>query len=152
MELRAPDTCPKRDEIILAALAPARGASFTPVQVQKLFFLLDARVAKLVGGPYFHFQPYHYGPFDAGVYTALEDLARRRLVEIERGSQSTMRTFRLTPAGQDSGERALAALDGRAQEFIRTACTFVRRLSFSALVSAIYKSFPAMKERSVFRE
>ena len=56
-----------RKEVVLAALAPAKHAPHSPVQVQKLIFLIDRNIPREVGGPHFDFQPYNYGPFDKAV-------------------------------------------------------------------------------------
>jgi len=56
-----------RGDLVLAALAAGGvGASYSPVQVQKLLFLIDREAANLVDGPHFSFRPYDYGPFEAG--------------------------------------------------------------------------------------
>ena len=64
-----------RRRVVLAALACKDRAAFAPVQVQKLFFLLDENVADELGGRQFDFQPYYYGPFDREVYAELQTLA-----------------------------------------------------------------------------
>jgi uncharacterized protein YwgA len=140
-----------REEILLAALSPAGGVPHTPVQVQKLLFLIDRNLAALIGGPKFNFEPYHYGPFDLEVYSTLQELAKQGLVEITRSGEGNWREYRLTPEGQSHGEGALAALDERARHYIQRVSDFVRRLSFTELVSAIYKAYPEMRERSVFQ-
>lgn len=140
-----------REEIVLAALTPAEGVPHTPVQVQKLLFLVDRNLASLIGGPKFKFEPYHYGPFDQAVYSTLQDLARQGLVEITQSNEGNWREYRLTPEGRSRGADVLAALDERARDYIQRASQFVRRLSFTELVSAIYKAYPEMRERSVFQ-
>lgn len=135
----------------LAALAPAVGAPHSPVQVQKLLFLIDSNLSSLLGGPSFDFQPYHYGPFDRGVYATLEDLAKQGLVEMTQG-QGNWRDYRLTTEGQSRAVQVLGGLDERAQRYIQKASDFVRSLSFPELVSAIYKAYPEMRARSVFQE
>ena len=135
-----------RRGLVLAALATTGGAPLTPVQVQKLFFLIDREAAHLVDGPHFRFQPYHYGPFDKSVYQQLEALQREGLVDIHP------RSYSLTPEGQREGEAHLERLHPKAKEYIQRVSAFVRRLSFSALVSAIYKAYPEMRANSVFQE
>jgi uncharacterized protein YwgA len=137
-------------EIILAALAPALREAYTPVQVQKLMFLIDAKIPDLVDGPHFHFQPYNYGPFDKSVYDEIENLQKQG--DIEFIFEQTWRNYRLTKKGQELGEKILASLDPKAQNYIERASDFVRNLSFRQLVLAIYKAFPEMRENSVFQE
>lgn len=139
-----------RRDVILAGLAPAKGAAHTPVQVQKLFFLIDRSVAHLIGGPFFDFVPFDYGPFDRAVYDELEGLARDHLVDISLNNN--WRTYRLTSKGQERGDQQLAGLNPGAKSYIERASQFVRALSFSELVSAIYKAYPEMRANSVFRE
>jgi hypothetical protein len=139
----------KRDEFVLAAMVPGGGYPYTPVQMQKLLFLIDRQIPEHVGGPHFHFEPYHYGPFDRAVYQQLEELAARGLVAIDHSGAP--RTFALTAEGEAWGTVALKTLPVPVQDFIRRAATFVRDQSFSSLVSAIYKAFPEMRANSVFQ-
>lgn len=140
-----------REEVVLAALAPAGGTPHTPVQVQKLLFLLDRNLSPSLGGAKFNFQPYHYGPFDRSVYSTLEGLAQQGMVEITQNS-GNWRDYRLTSEGQVCAGQVLAGLDERARSYIERVSAFVRSLSFPDLVSAIYKAYPEMRERSVFQD
>jgi len=139
----------RRDELVLAAMAPGGGHCYTPVQVQKLLFLIDRQIPEKVGGPHFNFEPYHYGPFDRNVYLQLDQLAQQGFVAIY--SAWAPRTYTLTPQGQAMGSAALNTLSHLTQDFIIRTCAFVRTQSFSSLVSAIYKAFPEMRENSVFQ-
>jgi hypothetical protein len=136
--------------VVLAALAPAGGAAHTPVQVQKLLFLIEENVADDFGGKHFHFEPYHYGPFDKDVYSTLDLLASKGLAEIASGP--SWRTYRLTPEGQALGTAKLQGLSQRTIDYLNRASRFVRESSFSDLVSAIYKAYPQMRARSVFQD
>jgi len=138
-----------REDVVLAALSPAGGVPHTPVQVQKLLFLVDRNISTLLGGPKFAFKPLHYGPFDRQVYASLEGLAQQGLVEITRGWNWP--EYRLTPAGQARAAGVLADLDEPARDYIDRASTFVRSLPFPELVAAIYKAYPEMRANSVFQ-
>jgi hypothetical protein len=138
-----------RDELILAAMAPGGGYGYTPVQMQKLLFLIDRQIPAHVGGPHFNFIPYHYGPFDRAVYFQLDRLAGEGSITVDH--TSSPRTFQLTPAGLGKGTMVLSALSPPIQDFITRTSHFVRTQSFSSLVSAIYKAFPEMRENSVFQ-
>jgi hypothetical protein len=138
-----------REEFVLAAMTPDADYRYSPVQVQKLLFLLERQIPEALNGPHFHFQPYHYGPFDSAVYHQLEQLATRGLVVIDHSSSP--RSFVLTAEGAAVGNRALDALPPQVREFIIRTCHFVRTQSFSSLVSAIYKAFPDMRVNSVFQ-
>ena len=141
-----------RRDYVLAVLAAADGASLGPVQVQKLFFLLDEKIPELVGGPHFDFKPCAYGPFDSGVYRDLDALARRELIEISTAGFARVRTLRVTMAGQARGSELLDTLHSNAAAYIRKLSKWVRSLPFAALVSAVYQAYPAMRVNSVFRD
>jgi hypothetical protein len=63
-----------------------------------------------------------------------------------------MRTYRLTPYGQSSGESELRRLDNRLGEYIKSMAGWVRSLSFQQLVKAVYDKYPEMKVNSVFQQ
>ncbi len=139
-----------RDEVVLAAMAAGgAGATYSPVQVQKLFFLIDTEAAHLVGGKHFNFQPYDYGPFDRGVYDTLEALAKSNLAVVS--DTGRFKTYSLTGEGIAAGERALATLSPQARSYVEELTRWLRGLSFEQLVSAIYKRYPEMRVNSVFR-
>ncbi len=136
-------------EVVLAALAPAQGKQHSPVQAQKLLFLLDREVPQLVDGPHFNFEPYNYGPFDKAVYQVLDELDEDELVTIRSGGWQ--RTYALTPTGQKKGDRLMGELSEEDQDYIRRASVFVLKLNFLQLVSAIYKAYPDMQKNSILR-
>ncbi len=137
-----------RRELVLAVLACAQGEPHTPVQVQKVFFLIDRNIPAQVEGPHFEFQPYHYGPFDHQVYDELARLSLDGLIEIIPGK---WKTYRLTFEGQIQGEKLLGTLDDNVSDYIHKVSDFVRSLSFTKLVASIYKKYPEMRENSVFQ-
>ncbi len=142
----------RRQELVLAALAADGGAEFAPVQVQKLFFLIDENLARALGGRQFSFEPYDYGPFDRAVYSELESLARADLVRvIDIGPSNGRRRYALTPAGQEAGRHALAKLHPEVQEYLAKVSAWVRSLGFAQLVGWIYEKYPHMRVNSVFR-
>ena len=140
----------ERSECVLAAMSPAGVDPHTPVQIQKLLFLLDRNVAADIDGPHFDFAPYDYGPFDKNVYRELEALRDADLVEIAPAIGLGTKTYRLTPSGQARGTRTLSELPLSVQTYIKEVSEFVRSLSFRQLVSAIYDMYPEMSANSVF--
>jgi hypothetical protein len=137
-----------RSGLVLAALA-ARGenATFTPVQAQKLLFLIDREIPGLVGGPHFAFRPYDFGPFDRAVYDVLDMLADQGLV---RQSVARYRLYTLSPEGYREGSQLLFSNPDSAP-YICKAADWVCSLSFNQLVAAIYRAYPEMKVNSIFR-
>jgi len=139
-----------KQQMVLTALTPAEGESHTPVQVQKLLFILEKKIPEQLNGPHFDFQPYHYGPFDRAVYAELEELESQNMLEINL--HGSWRTYKLTKEGQSAGVNLLNNLSSPTRDFIVKVSEFVRRLSFSELISAIYKAFPETRKHSVFQE
>ena len=124
-------------------------ATFTPAQIQKLFFLIDREGSHLIDGPHFNFRPYDYGPFDHQVYAQLAILEREQMVAVAPGRY---RLYMLTAEGFLEGRQILTALPSETQNFISATAQWVRRLNFQQLVSAIYRRYPDMKVNSVFQE
>jgi len=141
-----------RRDFTLAALSGAKGQTLTPVQLQKLLFLLDRNITQHVGPSGFDFQPYHYGPFDQKVYATLDGLEREGLAQILETGSASRRIYALTEAGQRAGEQIAARFGARVSEYIDAVCNFVLTQSFASLVSSVYKAYPEMKVNSVFQE
>jgi uncharacterized protein len=140
----------ERQNLVLAALAAGgENASYWPVQVQKLLFLIDREASALVDGPHFDFRPYDYGPFDRAVYVGLESLSTQGLVEVQ--STGRYRIYSLSPDGYRRGVTHLRGFGDATRLYIERAARWVRSLSFQQLVAAIYKHYPDMKVNSVFR-
>lgn len=140
----------ERTHLVLAALAAGgQNCSFTPVQVQKLFFLVDREAGSLLGGPHFNFVPYDYGPFDSDVYSEIESLSTEGLSEIDNTMR--YRVYRLTPSGYEAGVAALSKVVEPARGFLVEAANWVKSLSFQQLVAAIYAKYPEMKTNSIFK-
>jgi uncharacterized protein len=139
----------RREDLTLIMLALADGGHYTPVQIQKAMFLAEDMVSEAFDLRY-DFQPYDYGPFDQNVYHEIEGLELNDLARISTAARG-WNTYAATAAGVLRGRELLQCLTPEQQELIKKISRFVRRLSFTALVSAIYKAYPHMRERSVFR-
>jgi uncharacterized protein YwgA len=142
-----------RSEVLLAILAASDGGSFTPVQIQKAAFLAsDKAEGAFDRTSRYDFQPYDYGPFDSQVYADIEGLERRGLAQIIQHPGTRWRTYAATHHGLEEGRRLLEEMNRQHQTVIRKIVGLVRNLSFNELVSAIYRAYPRMRERSVFRD
>jgi hypothetical protein len=142
----------RKQELMLAALAAAKGDAYTPVQLQKLIFLLDKNLPHGQGGGQFDFTPYDYGPFDASVYGVAEQLAGQSLVEVCRNDRTGFRTYEATALGVEAGERILSQFQPEVRDYILALSRWVRALSFADLITAIYTAYPDMKVNSVFQD
>lgn len=137
-------------DIILAGLSAAgQNTNFSPVQIQKLFFIIDREISELIEGQKFNFKPYDYGPFDKAVYETLEVLFMEEAVQISNSGQYNR--YALTASGFEEGRQIFDRLPDPAQNFIAETANWVKSLNFEELVAAIYKKYPDMKENSVFK-
>ncbi len=143
-----PDIKKQRD-LVLSCLAVAESQPYQPVQIQKLVFLFEKRA---LSEKIFNFTPFDYGPFDPQVYHRLEELFAEGLVNIIGQPFAKERLYVLTPKGEEYAKRSLEQLSPRNREFLNRLSQWVRKLSFAELVGAIYKEYPDMREKSVFKE
>jgi uncharacterized protein YwgA len=139
-----------KEEYFLGILSASNGKSYTPVQIQKLFFLTDRNIGSKVGGPYFKFVPYHYGPFDKEIYQFIEKLEKKGLIETSFRGGNNIRQYRLTIEGQKEGERILDLSLSSVKEFIKEINQFILSVPFPVLLKMIYKEYPEMKVNSIF--
>jgi uncharacterized protein YwgA len=143
----------QRDQIALVMLSLADGdGTFTPVQIQKALFLASDRAPDAFASAY-DFQPYDYGPFDRQVYLDIEGLERQGSAQINQAPGSRWKTYAATEYGKTAARYlAVIHLTNEQMELFKKIVTLVRNLSFNELVSAIYRAYPDMRARSVFRD
>jgi uncharacterized protein YwgA len=142
-----------RTDLLLVVLALAERRSFTPVQIQKAMFLASDKVPDAFDSDSrYDFQPYDYGPFDRQVYSDVEGLALQGLAEINQEPGTRWRNYAATEHGITEGRRLATWLTRDQREMLERIVILVRSLSFNDLVSAIYRAYPHMRERSVFRD
>lgn len=139
-----------KQSLLLAALSAGGSYQHTPVQIQKLVFLIERNVAGDLGGPSFEFKAYDYGPFDSSIYEILRELETRGLA-VSSPTTRGWKKYQLTESGLAEGQGLLNGFPKRAADYVRSVSEFVRRLSFAELVSSVYKAYPEMKANSVFR-
>ena len=138
----------QRFDIVLAALAAGgAGARYDPVRVQKLFFLIDREIPQYVHGPYFHFEPHHYGPFDEAVYEDLDRLAEQQEVNID--TAEGYNRYSLTESGHARGTVVLAKLPDPTSSYMENTAKWVRFVPLKQLLSTIYRQYPEMAVNSI---
>jgi len=141
-----------RDEVLLVMLAHAQGKELTPVQIQKSLFLAAEEVSDAFhDSSRYKFEPYDYGPFDKQVYADAHALAAKGLVKIGIDPRGWS-TYAATAEGLQQGAALRVELNDGQREMLDRIVGLVRKLSFTQLVSAIYKKYPPMRARSVFRD
>jgi uncharacterized phage-associated protein len=140
-----------RNSVLLFALAAAPERSLTPVQVQKIAFLIAQEAKKLAPKPFYKFVAYNYGPFDPAIYNDLNKYAEEGLVAVEQPPGTRVRRYRLTPEGLESIQ-SYEMESSPLVSYIAKATEWVTSLSFPDLVRAIYSRYPSFKKNSVFVE
>jgi len=140
-----------KKDLLLIALAAGEKSEYTPVQIQKLMFLIEKNVGNRIDAPHFEFKPYDYGPFDSSIYELLRELESDELAS----ASMTYRGWKkhsLTDAGIVMAAELSKSIDATVISYIKEVSKFVRTLSFVDLVSSIYKAYPEMKVNSVFKD
>jgi hypothetical protein len=142
---------PNKKDWALMTLSLAGGRPLTPVQLQKSLFLLGENVRPALPEDFYVFAPYNYGPFCQDIYQDVELLASEGLVTITRDPQYGYALYAATPQGVTQGQTQWQKLEERYQQYAKSVVDWVLPLSFSQLVSAIYKKYPNYQEKSIFR-
>ena len=137
-------------DLLLTALAAGEKNEYTPVQIQKLMFLLDKNISNRIGGPFYNFRPYDYGPFDASIYEDLRELKKQGYISTSPSNRGWEK-HQLTDLGLAKANEFTAQIDPSIFDYFRAVSEFVRSLSFADLVSSIYKAYPEMKVNSIFK-
>ena len=134
-------------DVLLKIITAAEGDPITPVQLQKIAFLVGEECKEFVPKPYYKFVPYDYGPFSAKIYQDAELLEKQGLVSIDisptGGWKEYSATFRSSGADTSSIPEILA-------DYIETAVKWAMELTFRELVSSIYHHYPNYRENSIF--
>ena len=141
-----------RSELLLAALAAGDGRAFAPVQLQKALFLLSENISDAITeGDGYNFEPYDFGPFDRSVYLDAEAFEREGRIDISKSSNGRWNVYRATAEGVEQGRAVLEQLSASQQDYVRKVAEWVLAQDFAQLVKSIYKAYPHMREKSIFR-
>ena len=139
----------KRKHWTLLVIA-AGDRPLTPVQLQKSLFLLGKNLPKTTGAGFYKFEPYDYGPFDVQVYLDAEILVAEGLVEISQSGRG-WNEYSATPGGRITAAVFEKKLNPKHASYIKAVVAWTQRLSFQALVRAIYAKYPSYRANSVFQ-
>ncbi len=138
------------EDIVAAAFAAAGpSAAFDPIRIQKLLFLIDREVSERIGGPFFRFRPYHYGPFDRTIYDVIGKLVAAGDARGE--SSGPYPRYLLSEAGHRRGTAVLASFPEAISDYFGRAARWVRLIPYRRMLAAIYQRYPDMAVNSVVR-
>jgi len=100
----------------------------------------------------FDFRAYKYGPFDQGVYEALEELQDRSLVEKTPSRDHSIPReeprYGLTSAGREKGHELFDSLDPQKQELLKWVRYKQADRPLGSLLSYVYRKYPDMTNNS----
>jgi len=123
-----------------------------PVELQKALFLLSRNISKrTLGRDFYDFAPYDYGPFAKDIYDDARALQVANLVTISREPGSRFSIYVPTPEGKEAATKLREGLSNASVDYLDRVVAFVQSVSFTELVSAIYKAYPEMRKNSVFQ-
>jgi len=142
-----------RKEATLLMLSMSNGEPYTPVQIQKAMFLIAKNYPETIDGIGYDFKPYAYGPFDKTVYDDIRILENEGFVQTSMNITRQWNEYQITSKGLEKSEEIKNQVDDKSIiQYFEEVSKFVRSLSFSKLVTSIYKVYPEMKINSIFRE
>lgn len=141
----------KKIEWNLMVIAAASGESLTPVQLQKVLFIVGENVPSVNRRNYYRFKPYNYGPFSKEVYSDAEDLVASGDVAIVQPPGQAWNNYRITPQGLERAERLREQLHESERSYIDRIVKWVRGLTFRQLLAFIYKQYPDYAKKSMFK-
>jgi uncharacterized protein YwgA len=142
-----------RKEATLLMLAMTKDGKYTPVQIQKAMFLITKNYPEIIEGKNYDFKPYAYGPFDKTVFDDIRILENEGFVQSSINISGQWNEYQITSEGLIKAEKIKKQIIGEGIiQYFEEVSSFVRSLSFSKLVTSIYKAYPEMKINSIFRE
>ncbi len=134
----------------MLAVAQAKGSGLSPVQLQKSLFLLGKELPEEVGPDFYSFIPHNYGPFDSSIYSDANLLAGIGLVSRNLSSRGFWE-YAPTGEGIAYAQKLTGGASPKAVSYLEKVVPWAQRLSFAALVRAIYAKYPEFRENSVFQ-
>jgi uncharacterized protein len=134
----------------MLAIGLAKGRGLSPVQLQKVLFLLGKELPFEVGQNFYNFRPYNYGPFNKAVYQDAEALSYAGYVSI--ANLGRLDEYSATPEGLNYAEQIKQSAPPRGVEYLSKVVEWAQSLTFSALVRAIYQKYPEYRTNSVFQD
>jgi len=144
-----------RKDWTLMTIALAKGSPLSPIQLQKSLFILGEQCKKDIGGNFYKFIPYNYGPFNPDIYSDAESLVVEELVRIEKAPDKQWAEYSITTEGKTRASELKSKASEkttRAIKYLESVVRWVKTVTFGELIRTIYKFYPKFKKNSVFEE
>lgn len=128
-------------------------ASVDPIRIMKGLFLFTQEVkpGTLKTSGTFHFHPMSYGPCAPEVYATLDDLVFCGDVEELPVAGETWRRYEATPKGRKT-VAAIVRRHAKTARYLRQLREWCDKQTFSSLLKAVYRAYPAFAVNSVFKD
>jgi uncharacterized protein YwgA len=120
-----------------------------PIRIQKGMFLF-AKESGATGSDVYQFRPYNWGPFSQHIYSDLEWLQGKGLVERVPEPGTTYAKYRRTDRGDAQAEQQREHADPTLLAELDQARKTVTTLSFNSLLHHVYARYPDYAVNSVF--
>ena len=137
---------------LLYALLDSPDDAMTPVQIQKTMFLFGQEAGAELGGEFYSFTPYAYGPFDSTIYRDLEYLEDREFVRRDWPRRRRVRRYFITRPGREKARELQEREDSGLRDYLTRLVHWVKEQSFSDLIRSVYAAYPDYAVNSVFRK
>jgi hypothetical protein len=139
-----------REDLMVVLTDGAQGGTFPldPVRLMKACFV-TSMAGRDEWRELFNFRAYDYGPFDAGVYAARDELIGRGLLERTRTGRYD--SYSLTEEGHRRIGEIEAELDESDAQWLRRVGAWVASKSFNKLLDEIYSRWPEYASQSLHR-
>ena len=141
----------KNRDIMLLVIAAAGDTGLTPAQLMKSMFLIGQSEVSDLPSDFYSFIPYNYGPFNSDVYRDAEVMVNERLVLEIREAGRDWSKYAITQAGLQKAKILKNQVTREFSEYIDAVVKWIKSLTFSELLRAIYAKYPEMRENSVFQ-
>jgi uncharacterized protein YwgA len=142
-----------RDWLLLFLAFEGAPRGLDPVRLQKGMFLF-AQEADVPAGQKYDFRPYNYGPMSTDIYSDLDELVARGLVERVPVEGQSWSRYKPTETGVRLGsellDNAKAKHDDAAHHLYETKRS-VAAMTFNALLEDVYDRYPKYASESLFR-
>lgn len=136
-----------RKSFLLSAYAKSPSGSLTPVQAQKIMFVLGQEAPGYVGNDFYRFIPYNYGPFCQDIYDDQRILDAGGSLRKE-GSVYYISNAGLVEVRKIDEEMRPPGLS----TYLTNLVEWATSKSFSVLLSSIYAKYPDFAVNSVFNK
>lgn len=139
------------EQWLLFALSRAKDGRLSPIQAQKIMFLLGMEAKHYVGDRFYKFTPYLYGPYSSAIASDLEKMRSTGQIVAERPAPFQRATYLITVQGLREAEDIGKSVDAKMKGFVQLTVDWVKAQTFSNLLRSIYKKYPAYATQSIFK-